>query len=79
MRRVERTPLRRDERAVDWVALHGVLLRLTEFHPQLALLAELRCLGGLSRAECAEVMHEPLRTLERGWPTAQAWLGAEIE
>ncbi len=68
-----------EERAVNLLGLHDALERMAQFDPSMAKLVELRFFGGLSMAECAEVLDEPLRTLERGWQTARAWLAAEIE
>jgi RNA polymerase sigma factor (TIGR02999 family) len=68
-----------EQRAVDLLALHEALERLAGFDPQMAKLVELRFFGGLSMQECAELMDEPLRTLERGWQTTRAWLAAEME
>jgi DNA-directed RNA polymerase specialized sigma24 family protein len=68
-----------EERAVDLLALHEALERLAGFDPLMARLVELRFFGGLSMHECAEVLNEPLRTLERGWQTTRAWLAAEME
>lgn len=39
---------------------------------------ELRFFGGLSDDEAAEVMKTSVRTLQRGWSLARAWLFREL-
>ena len=41
-------------------------------------LVELRYFAGLSAQETAEAMGLPLRTVEREWTTAKAWLRAQL-
>ena len=42
-------------------------------------IVELRFLGGLSLPEVAQVLAVPLRTVERHWNFARAWLHAELD
>ncbi|GJM23285.1 MAG: extracytoplasmic sigma factor ECF [Planctomycetota bacterium] len=64
----------------DLVELDEALARLAEFDEQLVRIVELRFFAGLSAREAAEVLDVPLRSLERGWATARAWLrGSMIE
>jgi RNA polymerase sigma factor (TIGR02999 family) len=63
-----------EERAVDLIALDEALVQLEAMDPQLARIVDLRFFGGLSNEEVAEILETSLRTVERGWPTARAWL-----
>lgn len=58
--------------------LDAALVRLGERNPELAKIVELRFFGGLEAVEAAEVMGLSLRTLERRWTVARAWLRAEL-
>jgi len=78
--RAERTPVKSD---VDLVALDEALKRLTEEYPRQAQVVELLFFGGLSAQETAEVLSASgveisLRTVERDWRFARAWLHQEI-
>ncbi len=78
--RAERTPVSRD---VDLVALDEALMRLVEEYPRQAQVVELLFFGGLSAQETAEVLSASgveisLRTVERDWRFARAWLHQEI-
>lgn len=67
-----------EERAVDLVALDEALSRLAEMDERKARVVELRFFGGLTVAETAKVVDAPLRTVEREWTLAKAWLKAEL-
>jgi RNA polymerase sigma factor (sigma-70 family) len=54
------------------------LERLERLDPQQGTLVELRYFAGLSVEETAEAMGLPLRTVEREWATAKAWLRAQL-
>ncbi len=58
----------------DVVDLHEALQVLREVDPELESIVELRCFGGLPAKEVAEVLGTSLRTVERRWPVATAWL-----
>jgi RNA polymerase sigma-70 factor, ECF subfamily len=58
----------------DLVALDDALRDLETIDPQLIRIVELRYFGGLTTHEAAEVLGVSLRTLEREWATAKAWL-----
>jgi RNA polymerase sigma factor (TIGR02999 family) len=60
------------------LAVHLTLERLERLDPQQAKLVELRYFAGLSMEETAEAMGLPLRTVEREWTTAKAWLRAQL-
>ncbi len=62
------------ERAAELIALDDALNDLAVFDPRKSRLVELRFFGGLSNEEVAEVMDMSLRTVEREWRKAKAWL-----
>jgi RNA polymerase sigma factor (TIGR02999 family) len=61
----------RDDR---FEALDEALTRLAVDQPKLAELVELRHFGGLTLAECAEVLGVSARTVDTWWAYARAWL-----
>jgi RNA polymerase sigma-70 factor, ECF subfamily len=63
---------------VDVVALDQVLDRLSDMDPRKGQLVELRFFGGLTEVETAEVLTIPLRTVQREWSLARAWLYREL-
>lgn len=65
-----RAPLS-DEEALS---LYQALERLEKAQPEEAELVLLHCFAGLPLPEVAELMHVPLRTAERRWRTARAFL-----
>jgi RNA polymerase sigma factor (TIGR02999 family) len=60
------------------LAVHQVLERLERMDSEQGRLVELRYFAGLSAEETAEAMGLPLRTVEREWTTAKAWLRAQL-
>jgi RNA polymerase sigma factor (TIGR02999 family) len=62
------------ERAKELIALDEALNDLAAFDARKSRLVELRFFGGLSNEEVAEVMDMSLRTVEREWRKAKAWL-----
>jgi len=64
--------------AVDLVALHETLERLTTHDPQKSTIVELRFFGGLTIEETAEVLDISHATVERDWKMARAWLRREL-
>ncbi len=64
------------ERLLD---VDRALERLRQWHPELATIFECRFFGGLSEDETAEALGLSLRTAQRGWMRARAWLRAELE
>jgi RNA polymerase sigma factor (TIGR02999 family) len=75
-RRVDLDPsLVADEAADDeLLALDEALTQLAAIDPPAARLVELRYFAGLTMPEAAEVLGAPLRTAERNWAYARAWL-----
>jgi RNA polymerase sigma factor (TIGR02999 family) len=62
------------ERAADLVALDDALSELAEFDPRKSRIVEMRFFGGMSAEEVAEALSCSLRTVEREWRKAKAWL-----
>ncbi len=62
----------------DVLWIDEAIERLAERDPELARIVELRFFGGLTHEEIARVQGVTVRTIERGWRTARAWLRAEF-
>ncbi len=58
--------------------LDEALKRLEAMDPELSQLVELRFFAGLSHPEIAGLTGVPLRTVERRWQLARAWLRGEL-
>lgn len=56
------------------LAVDEALKNLADVDGQLAQIVELRFFGGLQHEEIAKVIGTSLRTVERGWRLARAWL-----
>lgn len=63
----------------DPVALDGALHALEAIDPQQARIVELRFFAGLTEAEIASVLEVSVRTVQREWRMARAWLRRELE
>jgi RNA polymerase sigma factor (TIGR02999 family) len=63
----------------DLEALDDALKRLAVACPHLAELVQLRHFGGLTLAECAEVLGVSARTADTWWSYARAWLAVELK
>jgi RNA polymerase sigma factor (TIGR02999 family) len=63
-----------EEPDIDLLALDEALERLGETDPPAAELVRLRYFAGLTHPEAAEILGLPLRTVERTWTYARAWL-----
>jgi RNA polymerase sigma factor (TIGR02999 family) len=61
------------------LAVDETLGRLAAVDAQLAQIVELRFFGGLRDAEIAQSLGMSLRSVERAWRTARAWLARELE
>ena len=66
-------------RGYDVLEVDEVLRRLESFDQELHQLVELRFFAGLSHKEIAEATGTPLRTVERRWTLARAWLRSELD
>jgi len=63
-----------EQRAAELIALDDALNALATFDSRKSRIVELRFFGGLSNEEVTEVMGMSLRTVEREWRKAKAWL-----
>jgi RNA polymerase sigma factor (TIGR02999 family) len=54
--------------------LHDALDGLSALDPRAAQVIELRCFGGLTEMEAAEVLEISITTLKRDWDAGRAWL-----
>ena len=63
---------------VDLVALDEALNRLAQFEPQWRIVIELRFFGGCTEGETAELLSINIRTVQRQWRMAKAWLRKEL-
>ncbi len=60
--------------ASDVIALDAALTRLEQAEPQLARVVELRFFAGLSMEETAQTMGRSIRSVDRDWRKARAFL-----
>jgi RNA polymerase sigma factor (TIGR02999 family) len=79
--RVELTPdqIPARNRGADVIALDDALNTLSQFDARQARIVELRFFGGLSEEETAEALGTSLRTVQREWSVAKAWLLREMK
>jgi RNA polymerase sigma factor (TIGR02999 family) len=73
-----------ERRSEELLALDDALERLAGQDPRKSQIVELRYFGGLTVKETAEFLKLSLRTVEREWNMAKAWLyralsGAELD
>ncbi len=66
------------ERDTGVIELDDALKMLAAFDPRKSQIVELKFFGGLSEEEIAEVMTLSLRTVQRDWSLARAWLYKEL-
>lgn len=62
----------------DVVALDDLLKVLAELNPRQARIVELRFFGGMTMREIATEMNLGLRTIEKEWSMARAWMRREL-
>ncbi|MDC0295642.1 sigma-70 family RNA polymerase sigma factor [bacterium] len=62
----------------DVVALDDLLTKLATLHCQQAKIVELRFFGGLTMTEIASELSVSLRTIEKEWAMARAWMRREL-
>jgi RNA polymerase sigma factor (TIGR02999 family) len=60
------------------LAVHEALERLGALNPRLVEVVDCRFYGGYTEAETAEALGRPLRTVQREWALARAWLKKEL-
>jgi RNA polymerase sigma factor (TIGR02999 family) len=76
---VEMAPALLDDREVDEVlAVDRLLARLADLDQRAARVVECRIFAGLTLEETAEALHTSVKTVQRSWITARAWLRKEI-
>jgi RNA polymerase sigma factor (TIGR02999 family) len=63
---------------VDILALDDALTSLSEFDERKSKIVELKFFGGLGEEAIAEVLKISLRTVQREWSLARAWLYQEL-
>ncbi len=63
----------------DVLALDQALERLSEMDPRLVRVVECRYFAGLSEQETAEALDVSVRTVQREWFKARAWLRSQLE
>jgi len=68
-----------ERRDLDLSDLDTAIERLTSLDPQLARIVELRFFAGLTNEEVAVAEAMSLRSVERAWTTARAWLRGALE
>jgi RNA polymerase sigma-70 factor, ECF subfamily len=66
-------------RSADLLALDAALEQLGELDPRLEQVVECRFFGGLSAGETAQALDVSLRTVERDWTRARAYLHELLE
>ncbi|MCG8403718.1 MAG: ECF-type sigma factor [Phycisphaerales bacterium] len=79
----EKTPLDQavcsfEESALDLVALEEALTRLESIDARKSRVVELRFFCGLNMQDTSKMLKVPLRTVERDWTMAKAWLRGEL-
>lgn len=67
-----------NQSSADLLALDDALTTLAEFDPRKSQVVTLKFFGGLSETEIAEVTQLSLRTVQREWNLARAWLYNEL-
>lgn len=65
--------------SADVLGVDEAITRLAARHPRMAQIVELRFFGGLTTAEVAEVLATSVRTVEREWTRAKAYLMETLE
>ncbi len=68
-----------DDRVEDLIGIAESLERLGQVDAELAQIVELRFFGGLSPQEVATNLGRSLRSIERGWQLARAWLASDLD
>lgn len=68
-----------DQKDAGIIALDDALNSLAEFDSRKSKIIELRFFGGLTEEETAEALNMPLRTTQREWRLARAWLFNQLK
>ena len=70
---------RAEDHVVDVWALNEALERLEELDPRQARVVELHYFGGVNHEEIALVLGVSVRTVQRDWEMARAWLRIQLK
>jgi RNA polymerase sigma factor (TIGR02999 family) len=81
---VEKVPLahgsdRHHDNPEDFLQVNELLSQLTDEEPRVARVVEMRCFGGLTHNEIAEVLGLDERTVKRVWRFGKAWLESRLQ
>lgn len=68
-----------EARSTDLLGVDEALQELSRVRPELSRVVELRFFAGMNHPAIARVEGMSLRTVERHWRTARAWLQARLE
>ena len=68
-----------DEGVVDMIALDEALDALERLSARQARVVQLRYFGGLTMPEIAATLRTTVRTVDRDWATARAWLRVRLQ
>lgn len=68
-----------DAQNVDLLALNEALEKLGMLDPRQVAIIEMRFFGGMTNDEIAEALGKSVKTVEREWRTAKAWLRSHLE
>ena len=75
----DRAGLSEDSRLELVLAVDDALQRLEAFNERLARVVECRYFAGLSEEETASALDTSLRTVQRDWTRARAWLQKDLQ
>jgi RNA polymerase sigma factor (TIGR02999 family) len=75
---LDETSLAVEEQAAALIAIHEALEGLKTLDERLVRIVECRFFAGLSEEETAQALGMALRTVQRDWMRARAWLRREI-
>ncbi len=67
-----------ERQADEMLALEDALVRLAGIDARACRVVQYRFFGGLSLAETAEVLAVSVKTVQRAWAAARAWLRKEV-
>ena len=68
----------REDNLTEFLFVNDLLDRLALDDPRMARVVEMRCFGGLTNREIAEVLDVDERTVKRDWRFAKPWLESQI-
>src|SRR5262245_2389512 len=72
------TALLADHEIEEVIAVDAALERLAALDQRAVVVVECRVFAGLTLEETAAVMHTSVKTVQRSWTTARAWLRKEM-